>query len=122
MPQYPYECQDCAHDFEITKSVKHIEDLEHCPKCSGVAERYISNKISFSGASDWDTAHYSPALGKVVKSNAEARREARRMGLEEVGSEPVENIHKHFDAQRENKRKAVYDDLFTANLGEINSK
>lgn len=121
MPHYPYECPECDFDFEITKSVKEIDDPEHCPACNSIAERYIAKTGGFIGASDWDTAHYNPAFGKVMKSNAEARKEAKRLGMEEVGNEPVEKIHKKFDCDRKDKNDKLYDDLFSTNV-EVNSK
>lgn len=122
MPFYPYECQDCGHDYEVVKSVSAIDETEYCPKCNSVASRYIAKTGGFIGAGDWDTAHYNPALGKVVKSNAEARMEAKRMGMEEIGNEPVDKIHKKFDTEREQKIQRRYDEAFSTSLGEVSTK
>lgn len=119
---YPYECTSCGHDFEVYKSYKRIDDPEHCPECSQVATRYISRNIGFSGHNDWDTAHYNLALGQVVKSNAEAKRIARERGMEEIGNEPIEKIHKKFDTERQRKIDTAYDDICSTNLGEIRTK
>lgn len=120
MPYYPYVCNDCGHEFEVVKSVKAIDDPEHCQVCNALSDRVIAKTGGFIGASDWDTAHYNPAFGKVMKSNAEARREAKRMGLEEVGNEPVDNIHKKFDGDREKKINDRWNSL--NNHGEIKTK
>jgi len=96
---------------------------EFCSKCGSVARRTIAVNQSFSklAASDWNTAHYSPALGKVVKSNREARRLAKAQGMVEVGTEPVEKIHSHYDTQREKKSEQRYEDAIreVRDLGEI---
>ena len=50
-------------------------------------------------------------LGKVVKNNAEARKEAKRLGLTEIGNEPVDKIHKKFDNDRAEKLQSRYDSI-----------
>lgn len=97
---YPYQCPKCGHSEHIVKVLADIDREEKCPKCAEIMNRYIE-KVSFYGANDWDTAHYSPALGKVVKSHAELRRIAKQKGWEEVGNEDPDKIHKHFEQQRE---------------------
>lgn len=122
MPYYPYECQDCAHEFEVVKSIVRIEDMEHCPICGSIANRYIAKTGGFIGASDWDTAHYNPAFGKVFKSNAEMRKEAKRRGWDEVGNEAPEKIHKHFDESRQKRLDSALDSTLSTSLGEVRSK
>jgi putative FmdB family regulatory protein len=118
---YPYRCSACAHEFEVIKSVKFIDDPETCEKCNASAERYISSRQSFYGASDWDNAHFSPVLGEVVRNNAEVRRKAKERGLIEVGNEPVEKINSHFDKMRQKKSEQEYKQILDTSLGEINS-
>ena len=118
---YPYRCDACDHEFEVIKSYKDIENPEACEKCEKCATRYIALSQSFSGEADWDTAHYSQALGKVVRNNADARKQAKAAGMEEMGTEPVDKIHKHYDKMRADKAQASYDSINT-NLGEIKSK
>ena len=111
----------CEHTFEVIKSVKEINSPEHCEKCNAVAVRTIATSQAFFGANDWDTAHYSPAFGKVVKNNLEARRLAKERGYVEIGNEPVESIHSHYDKAREQKADKRYQDVVDSltNLGEI---
>ena len=40
-------------------------------------------------------------MGQWTKSTKDARKIAKSRGMEEVGTEPVENLHKKFDKQRE---------------------
>jgi ssDNA-binding Zn-finger/Zn-ribbon topoisomerase 1 len=117
---YPYKCNS-GHTWEVIKSVKQIDNEEKCPDCGTIGERYISQSQSFSGADDWDTAHYSHALGKVVRNNKEERRLASAKGLIEVGNEKPEKIHKHFKKQRDDKQKASWDAV-NMNHGNIRSK
>jgi hypothetical protein len=81
----------------------------------------VSQAFSKTAAGDWNSAHYSPALGKVVKSNAEARRLAKERGMVEVGNESLEKIHKKYDTERQVKAEKGWDDITRSltNLGEI---
>lgn len=100
---YPYQCKACDHAFEVIKPIAAIDNPESCPKCSSPdSQRYIA-RTHFYGASDWDRAEYNPAFGKIVR-NAQHRKElAKRHGMEEVGNEPVESLHKHYDTERERR-------------------
>lgn len=118
---YPYACHICNTETEVTKSVKDIDNVERCEKCNAVMERFIAKSQHFYGASDWDSAHYNPAFGKVMKSNTEVRKEAKRLGMEEVGNEPVERIHKKFDSERAEKIRKRTDSIFDTSLGELKS-
>ena len=104
------------------KSVDARNDEECCPECESVATRCLPTSLHFYGAADWDTAHYNPIFGKVMKSNAQARQEAKSRGMTEVGNEPVEKIHKKFDTEREHKINTAYDDICDTSLGEIRSR
>lgn len=96
---YPYECI-CGHDFEVIKSIADIDNQEICPKCSSKeVTRYIS-RTHFYGASDWDKAEFNPGLGQVVRNGLHRKELCKRMGLEEVGSEPVKNIHNRDESER----------------------
>lgn len=120
---YPYQCPSCGHGFEVIKSVRAIDEPEHCEKCQTQAERRIARTQSFSGASDWDTAHYSPAFGRVVRSNKEARMLAKERGLIEVGNEDPHKIDKKFDTERQKKSEERWTETVRSltSLGEINS-
>ncbi len=111
MPTYPYSCQSCDNAFEVIKSLSRYDTEETCTKCGGLAQRRIA-RCNFMGAKDWEPS-YNPAFGCVVKSKAHQREILSRYkdhGKEfiEIGNEPVENIHKHFDRQREEKRAKVW--------------
>jgi hypothetical protein len=109
---YPHECSVCKDYFEVIKSVRDFDNEEYCPKCGMIGIKIIAYRQSFHGAADWDTSHYNPALGRVVRSNAEARKIAREMGLEEIGNESLDKIHKKYDSERQHKIDTRYDDIF----------
>jgi putative FmdB family regulatory protein len=113
---YPYSCNSCKHDFEVIKSVRHIDDDESCELCGHTAVRTIAKSQAFYGANDWDTAHYSTVLGMKVRSNKEAQKIARERGLVEVGTENIEKIHKKFDTEREKKIETRYDDILNTTI------
>lgn len=106
---YPYRCAACSATFEVIKAVAEIDNPEVCIKCSSPAERYIA-RTHFYGASDWDKAEYNPGLGMVTRNAKHRRDVAKARGLEEVGNESAETMHKHFDSQREEKYKRLWDD------------
>ena len=102
----------------MIKSVRLIDEPEQCPQCGVSGERYIAKSQSFYGAGDWDTAHYNPAFGRVMKSNGEARAEAKRNGWAEVGTECVDKTLDAFEKDREKKIQSGYDSI-NMNLGDI---
>lgn len=108
MPTYPYICPLCDHEFDVTKSIARIEDDEHCSLCRGKAHRHIA-RVNFSNAGDWNPS-FNHAFGCVVKSKKHQREIIDRYrdkgrDFEEVGNEPVENIHKYYDNKREEMQK-----------------
>lgn len=101
MPIYPYVCRHCDHSFEVVKSVKNINDKEHCDKCKHETIRVLAREQSIDkiAAADWNRKEYNPGLGGAFTPK-EASKEAKRRGLIEVGNESPEKIHKHFEKQR----------------------
>jgi hypothetical protein len=115
---YPYR----SHSFEVIKRVGNIDDREHCPECETVSIRYISDRQSFYGEKDWDSAHFNPAFGREFKSNHEMRKYAKARGMEEIGTEPVERTNKQFEKLRQDKSDQAYDKAFDTCQAEVNSK
>ena len=108
---YPYRCV-CGKEFEVIKSSKNIDDIEICPECGHnctKAERYIS-RTHFYGASDWDSLDYNPAFGKAV-TKKQAKAEAKRRGMIEVGNEDLSKYHKELDRDNERRRQEKWDKL-----------
>jgi putative FmdB family regulatory protein len=107
VPIYPHRCPHCATEFDVAKSYKLLDREEPCPQCATPAERLIALvNIDKMAAGDWNTQTWNPGLGCYTKSNREAEKIAKSRGLECVGNEKPETIHKHFDQAREDRRKA----------------
>lgn len=112
---YPYACNSCAWDFEVIKSVRHIEDPEVCPSCGSMdTYRYIG-RTHFYGATVED-AEFSPAFGQVVKGRKHREELAKRNGMIEVGNEDISKIHSSFDREREKKLATRYDELVDTSI------
>lgn len=81
---------------------------ETCPKCAGSAYKLPSlfavDKLSLTTGSGVSTEEYNPGLGCYTKSTKDAERIAAKRGLEPIGSEPVEKLHKRYEKQREETR------------------
>lgn len=105
MPSYPYRCTNCQHEFDVVKPVADYNTEEQCPKCTIRAERFIA-RTHFYGASDWNQKEWNPAFGKALTPR-EARKEAKRRGMIEIGNESPENIEKHFAKEREKKSEII---------------
>lgn len=118
---YPYVCNGCSLEFEVIKSYRDIDNVEHCPDCGTIGNRTISKHqaVDSTAASDWNAKTYNPAFGKALTPQ-QAKREAKARNWTEVGTEPPEKIQKHFEAERKAKYKASWDKL-NLNLGEIKS-
>lgn len=106
---YPYECPRCKNKFDVIKSIRYINANEHCPNCEEIAERRIGVS-AIHGADDWNSAEYNPAFGKYV-TKSEAKRLAKEKGLTEVGTEPVEKIHNHYETELDRKLEQSWDNV-----------
>lgn len=104
---YPYRCPSCSNTFDVVKSVKEIDNPETCPKCNQPAERYIA-RTHFYGAKVED-AEYNPAFGCITKSARHRKQLAKDRGMEEIGNESPERMHKHFETQKEQELEKAWD-------------
>lgn len=105
MPTYPHNCS-CGNSFDVVKTIAERDSPELCPKCNSVATRErVVRTIVHSSAGDWNRVEFNPGLGCWTKSNKHAAEIAKSKGLEPVGTEKPETIHKHFEKQREDTRK-----------------
>ncbi len=121
MPIYPYSCDVCHHYFDVIKPMGNLDDSEYCKICGGPAFRGIAH-TAFIGGGDWIET-YNPAFGCVVKSKRHQRQiladfKAKGKEFVEIGNEPVENIHKNFEKQREQKRLERWSESHEKILGE----
>lgn len=106
---YAYHCPGCTHEFDVVKSVKEIDLDEHCPQCATRSERrFVPSRVYFTGTKV-EHAEYNPGLGCIVRNKDHRAEIAKSKGLEEIGNEPVERIHKHFEKAREEKLEKAYE-------------
>ena len=104
MPTYMWTCDPCERDWDVVCRIAERDEPSPCPKCQATGKRVEILRTNFTGASDWNVQGFNPGLGCYTKSTKHAREIAKRRGMEEVGSEKLETIHKHFDKQREETR------------------
>lgn len=107
---YPYGCTLCGHNFDVIKRLAQIDRPENCPKCRGIAERGIAAPHVHSSAGDWNRVEFNHGLGCWTKGNKHAEQIAKSKGLEPIGNEPPEKIHKYFEKKREETREARYEE------------
>lgn len=110
MPLYPYEC-DQGHRWEVAKPLAQIDAEERCQLCGEVGGRKIALvRIDREAAGGWNQQSWTPALGQWTKSTKEARRIAKSRGMEEVGTEPVDNLHKAAEKRQAEIREERWKD------------
>lgn len=102
MPTYEYACDRCRKFFEVTKPMANSATHEICSDCGMVAEKIPSlTNIDKTAAGSWNQQSYNPGLGCWTESVKHGEQIAKSRGLEPIGTEPVENLHK--TAEREKK-------------------
>src|SRR5262245_17224930 len=74
MPLYEYQCDACAHRFEVIQKFSDAP-IEVCPKCGGTVRKLLSSPaIQFKG-SGWYITDYARA-GKSESPGAAAKSES----------------------------------------------
>ncbi len=106
---YVYECDTCAHTFDVIKSVDLRNEPEHCERCNAPARReFFPKHLHYSGTKVTH-AEWHPAFGRVIKNQRDLKYEVDKTGAIEVGNEKPERIKKHFDDLREERRNKSWD-------------
>jgi len=106
MPTYLYVCPNCSSENSIVKKIVDIDRDELCLNCD---HKLISKDRRITGGNGFlyekvENAEFNPGLGCVVRNRSHKRELCKRMGVEEIGNEKPESIHKYFDKSREEKR------------------
>ncbi len=110
MPEYPYLCHNCEHEFNIIKSIRQIDDQESCPQCNQHdLERLIAK--SNLERSALGQPYYEPALGCIIKGKGHKQQILKDRGLEEVGTTNPDTMYKDLEAQREKRMAREWDEL-----------
>lgn len=109
MAVYPYYCKPCDVTFDVEKPMAESHSLEHCPRCAGDVVKGVANfqvdKLCLTTGSGISTEEFNPGLGCYTKSTKDAERIAMKRGMEPIGTEPVENLHKKYEKQKQETRE-----------------
>lgn len=104
---YAYHCDVCGRSFDVIKPVAEYQSPEFCPEkaCGAPARREFVPRKTYLYGTAVQEAEYNPGLGCVTYSKQHRAEIAKHRGLEEIGNEKPESIHKHFDTRRAEARE-----------------
>ena len=103
MPFYEY-LDAAGHRWEVAKRMADIDEPEACPDCGERGERQVTLPMGTVGAGDWNRQEWNPGLGCYTRGWKDAEKVAKAKGLEPVGNEKPEAIHKAMDKKRAETR------------------
>jgi putative FmdB family regulatory protein len=85
MPLYEYQCDACAHRFEVIQKFSDAP-IDVCPKCGGAVKKLLSSPaIQFKG-SGWYITDYAKS-GKTESGGTESANAAKAEAKSEAKSE-----------------------------------
>lgn len=89
LPTYEFYCKKCNAIDEVTRSMKDSGLPYDCPECNErTVRRYTTPNIQTEGE---QIPYLHPAFGTVM-TDKQAKEEAKRRGLIEVGNDTQDNI------------------------------
>ncbi len=92
MPLYEYQCDKCAHRFEVIQKYSDAP-IDVCPKCSGPVKKLLSSPaIQFKGTG-WYITDYARS-GKTDSAATSASSETKTESKTETKSEPAKTDSK----------------------------
>jgi putative FmdB family regulatory protein len=92
MPLYEYQCDQCAHRFEVIQKFSDAP-IDVCPKCGGPVKKLLSSPaIQFKGTG-WYITDYARS-GKTDSASAPASSESKTESKTETKSEPAKTESK----------------------------
>lgn len=110
MPAYPHVCHS-GHSWDVWTTIAQRDAPASCPDCGALGTRLKVVPIQVhAGAGDWNRQEMNPGLGCVTSGVKDAERKAKAMGMEPVGNERPETLHRHFDTMRAERREQRYRD------------
>lgn len=103
MPLYEYQCDKCAHRFEVIQKFSD-SPVDVCPKCGGAVKKLLSSPaIQFKGTG-WYITDYArsgktdsaatPPGDTKTESTTDAKTEAKTESKAETKSEPAKTDSK----------------------------
>jgi putative FmdB family regulatory protein len=76
MPLYEYQCDACAHRFEVIQKFSD-SPLDTCPKCGGVIRKLLSSPaIQFKGSGWYITDYARTGKSDDAKTDSAAKSES----------------------------------------------
>ena len=92
MPLYEYQCDQCAHRFEVIQKFSDAP-IDVCPKCGGPVKKLLSSPaIQFKGTG-WYITDYARS-GKTDSATTPASSETKTESKSETKSEPAKTESK----------------------------
>ena len=87
MPLYEYQCDQCAHRFEVIQKFSDAP-IDVCPKCGGPVKKLLSSPaIQFKGTG-WYITDYARS-GKTDSATTAASSDSKTETKTETKSEPA---------------------------------
>ena len=96
MPLYEYQCDACAHRFEVIQKFSDAP-VDVCPKCSGAVKKLLSSPaIQFKGTGWYitDYARSGKTDGGSAPASSEGKTETKPETKTETKSEPAKTDSK----------------------------
>jgi len=106
MPNYEYFCKNCNAIDELDRPMKHANSPTNCPECDMEMTRHYSGHPPNVVTKGCEIPYLHPAFGTIM-TDTQAKAEAKRRGLIEVGNE---DVSKHTPAPEHKSYEA--DDYF----------
>lgn len=107
---YEYRCDQCKVAFDVIKSAKEMDAPENCAQCGTISTRqFVPSRVYFNNTKVHHP-EYNPGLGAIVRDPNHRKELAKIKGVEEVGNESIESLHKHHDKKREDNRESAWAD------------
>lgn len=115
---YQYHCPKCGHEFDVVKSYLKMTDEERCSHCNTVSTRDFVPSRLFLNKTSVQHAEYNPGLGCIVRNEAHRKELCKIKGVEEIGNEKPESLHKYYDKKREEKLEQAWADVDKGWIGD----
>ena len=92
MPLYEYQCDACAHRFEVIQKFSDLP-IDVCPKCGGAVKKLLSSPaIQFKGSgwyiTDYARSGRTPSGETTGETKPESKTDSKTDSKAETKSEP----------------------------------
>lgn len=107
---YAYHCDSCGHDFDVVKPIAEYQTPETCTRkgCGAPARKeFVPRRVHLRNTAVQE-AEYNPGLGCIVKNRQHREELCRIKGVQEIGNEKPETLHRYYDHAREERRERVW--------------